>query len=104
MPTYEYRCEACSHELEEFQYIKDEPLVKCPVCGKRKLKRLISGGAAIVFKGSGFYQTDYRSESYKKQAKSDTAPVATADCSACPKDCPAKKEADKEKPKSVKPR
>ncbi len=69
MPTYEYRCDACSHQFEEFQSIKAAPLQKCPECGKNKLVRLISGGAAIVFKGSGFYQTDYRSDSYKKGAK-----------------------------------
>ena len=66
MPSYDYVCDACGHEFEEFQYIKDEPLRKCPECKKLKLRRLISGGAGIVFKGSGFYQTDYRSESYKK--------------------------------------
>ncbi len=84
MPTYEYRCSACGHQMEEFQYISDPPLHKCPKCKKNKLERLISGGAAIVFKGSGFYQTDYRSESYKKEAdaaktsdspKSDPAPA-----------------------------
>ncbi|MCL2305861.1 MAG: zinc ribbon domain-containing protein [Planctomycetaceae bacterium] len=69
MPTYEYRCNSCSHQFEEFQSIKASPLVKCPKCGKNKLARLIGGGAAIVFKGSGFYQTDYRSDSYKKGAK-----------------------------------
>ncbi|MCL2622233.1 MAG: zinc ribbon domain-containing protein [Planctomycetaceae bacterium] len=66
MPTYDYVCDACGHAFEEFQYIKEEPLRKCPECKKRKLRRLIGAGAAIVFKGSGFYQTDYRSESYKK--------------------------------------
>ena len=66
MPTYDYLCDACGHTFEEFQYIKEEPLRKCPVCSKLKLRRLIGAGAAIVFKGSGFYQTDYRSESYKK--------------------------------------
>ena len=78
MPTYEYRCEACSHHLEEFQSIKAAPLVKCPECGKKKLVRLISGGAAIVFKGSGFYQTDYRSDSYKKGAKESKTTETTA--------------------------
>ncbi|MDR3110798.1 MAG: zinc ribbon domain-containing protein [Planctomycetaceae bacterium] len=77
MPTYEYRCSNCGHQLEEFQYISDEPLTKCPACKKNRLKRLISGGGAVVFKGSGFYQTDYRSESYKKAAGSDK-PVALA--------------------------
>lgn len=68
MPTYDYRCKSCDHQFEEFQSIKADPLVKCPSCGKNQLVRLISGGAAIVFKGSGFYQTDYRSESYKRGA------------------------------------
>ncbi|MDR1479053.1 MAG: zinc ribbon domain-containing protein [Planctomycetaceae bacterium] len=72
MPSYEYRCDACEHEFEEFQGIKDAPLKKCPQCKKNKLRRLISGGAAIVFKGSGFYQTDYRSEAYKNSAKADS--------------------------------
>ena len=88
MPTYEYHCDACNHQFEEFQYIKDEPLKKCPECGKKKLRRLIGGGAAIVFKGSGFYQTDYRSETYKKSAKSDSCPAAAAGsttaCASCP--------------------
>ena len=78
MPTYEYRCEACSHQLEEFQSIKAAPLVKCPECGKKKLVRLISGGAAIVFKGSGFYQTDYRSDSYNRGAKESKTTETTA--------------------------
>ncbi|MDR1484933.1 MAG: zinc ribbon domain-containing protein [Planctomycetaceae bacterium] len=73
MPSYEYKCDACGHEFEEFQGIKDAPLRKCPQCKKNKLRRLISGGAAIVFKGSGFYQTDYRSEKYKKAASAESA-------------------------------
>jgi putative FmdB family regulatory protein len=71
MPTYDYRCDACEHEFEEFQSIKDDPLKDCPECGKPKLRRLLGTGAAIVFKGSGFYQTDYRSDSYKKRAAED---------------------------------
>jgi putative FmdB family regulatory protein len=71
MPTYDYECEACGHTFEEFQSITEDPLKKCPECGKKKLQRLISGGAAILFKGSGFYQTDYRSESYQSAAKKD---------------------------------
>ena len=69
MPTYDYECDACGHEMEVFQGINDEVLKKCPECGKKKLRRLFGTGAAIVFKGSGFYQTDYRSESYKKGEK-----------------------------------
>jgi putative FmdB family regulatory protein len=75
MPTYDYRCNGCGHEFEAFQSMSAEPLSKCPECGKPKLKRLMGGGAAIVFKGSGFYQTDYRSESYKSAAKADAAPA-----------------------------
>jgi putative FmdB family regulatory protein len=66
MPTYDYRCAACEHEWEEFQPITSNPKRKCPDCGKLKAKRLIGTGAGVIFKGSGFYQTDYRSSSYKK--------------------------------------
>ncbi|MFA5405710.1 MAG: zinc ribbon domain-containing protein [Ignavibacteria bacterium] len=62
MPTYEYKCDNCNHEFEVMQSIKDEPLKKCPNCGKSKLKKLISGGAGVIFKGSGFYQTDYKNK------------------------------------------
>lgn len=71
MPTYEYRCTACKHEFEEFQSMTAKVLKKCPKCGKNALERLIGTGAALVFKGSGFYQTDYRSDSYKKAAAGD---------------------------------
>lgn len=72
MPTYEYVCEACKHEFEEYQPITAKPLKTCPKCKKSKLRRLIGTGAALIFKGSGFYQTDYRSDSYKKAAKADS--------------------------------
>ena len=72
MPTYEYACEACNHQFEKFQSITARPLRKCPECGRLKVKRLISGGAGFLFKGSGFYITDYRSESYKQAAKKET--------------------------------
>ncbi|WP_068266272.1 FmdB family zinc ribbon protein [Rubripirellula obstinata] len=72
MPTYDYECGACEHTFEEFQGINDAVLKKCPKCKKNKLQRLFGTGAAIVFKGSGFYQTDYRSDSYKKAAKADS--------------------------------
>jgi putative FmdB family regulatory protein len=71
MPTYDYVCDACQHQFEAFQSIKEEPKRKCPECGRQKLRRLIGPGAAIVFKGSGFYKTDYRSDSYKKAAAAD---------------------------------
>ena len=71
MPTYDYKCSACGHAFEEFQSITAAPLRKCPACKKSRVKRLIGTGAGIIFKGSGFYQTDYRSESYKQAAKAD---------------------------------
>ncbi len=72
MPTYDYECDACDHKFELFQSIMADPEKKCPKCKKMKLRRLIGTGAAVVFKGTGFYQTDYRSESYKKSAASDS--------------------------------
>ena len=72
MPTYDYMCEDCEHQFEQFQSITARPTRKCPECGKMKLRRLIGAGAGIIFKGSGFYQTDYRSESYKEGKKSET--------------------------------
>jgi putative FmdB family regulatory protein len=71
MPTYDYVCDACEHSFETVQSMKDNALKKCPKCGKSKLRRLFGTGSAIVFKGSGFYQTDYRSDSYKKAAAAD---------------------------------
>ena len=71
MPTYDYECDACGHTWELFQKITDEPVKKCPDCNKKKARRLFGTGAAVVFKGSGFYQTDYRSDSYKKGAEAD---------------------------------
>jgi putative FmdB family regulatory protein len=72
MPTYEYVCDACDHSFDEFQYFSEEPLKKCPACKKNKLRRAFGTGAAVLFKGSGFYETDYRSESYKSGAKAET--------------------------------
>ena len=72
MPTYEYVCDACEHAFEEFQMMSAKPLKKCPECGKNKLRRLIGTGAGIIFKGSGFYETDYRSDGYNKDKKADT--------------------------------
>ncbi|SRR5579885_1416355 len=78
MPTYEYQCDACEHNFDEFQSISEEPLKKCPQCGKKKLRRVFGTGAAILFKGSGFYETDYRSESYKSAAKADQEAASKA--------------------------
>lgn len=73
MPTYEYECTACGHKFEEWQSITADPVTKCPECKKKKVKRLLGTGGAIIFKGSGYYQTDYRSDSYKKAEKADSA-------------------------------
>ena len=79
MPTYEYACPKCGHHFEKFQSMNDGRLRKCPKCGKSGLKRLVGGGAGLIFKGSGFYITDYRSENYKAGAKKDAPPApATA--------------------------
>ncbi|HJN12472.1 MAG: zinc ribbon domain-containing protein [Pirellulaceae bacterium] len=71
MPTYDYQCDACGHEFELFQGITEATKKKCPACKKMKLRRLFGTGAALMFKGSGFYETDYRSESYKKGAAAE---------------------------------
>ena len=63
MPTYDYVCSSCGHEMEAFQSMKDAPLKKCPKCGKMKLSRMIGGGSGLIFKGSGFYETDYKRKS-----------------------------------------
>jgi len=74
MPTYDYECDACGEKFEKFQSITAPSIRKCPSCGKLAVRRLIGTGAGVIFKGSGFYQTDYRSESYRKAAASDKAP------------------------------
>jgi putative FmdB family regulatory protein len=78
MPTYDYVCRQCGHEFEQSQSITAQPLRTCPACGKRALQRLIGAGGGIIFKGSGFYQTDYRSESYKKAAEAEAKPASSA--------------------------
>jgi putative FmdB family regulatory protein len=75
MPTYDYRCRSCGHEFEKFKKMSEEAHADCPRCGGQA-ERLISGGAGLVFKGSGFYITDYRSDSYKKAAKEEKKPAA----------------------------
>src|SRR3954463_5502871 len=72
MPTYEYKCDACGHEFERFQPITAQPIRRCPQCGKAKVRRLISTGAGLIFKGSGFYITDYRDKSYTDKAKAES--------------------------------
>ena len=78
MPTYEYECRKCGHRFEDFQSISADPLTECPVQGcEGRVQRLISGGGGLLFKGSGFYATDYRSDSYKKAAKADAKEPAS---------------------------
>ena len=82
MPTYDYECKACGHAFEELQSFSDPVLTKCPKCKKNKLERLFGGGGAIIFKGSGFYETDYRRTGAAKpegEAKTETKPEAKAD-------------------------
>ena len=104
MPTYEYICSKCGQEFEKFQPMSDKPLVKCPadLCGQKKwgrgpVKRKIGGGAGLIFKGSGFYITDYRSEGYKQAAKKDSSAPASTDSkpAAKPEAKPAAKPAAK---------
>ncbi len=77
MPTYDYKCNECNHTFELYQHITENPVKKCPACGKLKAGRIIGSGGAVIFKGSGFYQTDYRSEEYKSKAKKETEPSKT---------------------------
>ncbi len=85
MPTYEYACPKCGHEFEQFQSMRDEPLKKCPKCKKTGVKRLVGGGAGLIFKGTGFYITDYKKKSgggegggESKSSSSDTKAAAPA--------------------------
>lgn len=99
MPTYDYKCRACGHEFEELQSITAQYLKKCPKCRKLKLKRLIGTGAGIIFKGSGFYETDYKrkpepkTEDKQKETKMEEKPKET-------KSDDKPKESKKEEPKS----
>lgn len=102
MPTYDYVCGACGHALEIFQSITEAPKKKCPSCGKSKLERRIGAGAGILFKGGGFYQTDYRSESWKAGEKKESG-AATADGGAAKPESTAPKPADPPATKPEKP-
>ena len=99
MPTYDYICTGCNTEWELFQSIKAKPVRKCPECGKLKAKRQIGTGAGVIFKGSGFYQTDYRSDSYKKG--SDAAQKAEKAASSSKSDTKDKKKETKSETKST---
>jgi putative FmdB family regulatory protein len=97
MPTYDYECDACGHRFELFQSISADPERRCPACKKLKLRRLIGTGAAVVFKGSGFYQTDYRSDSYKKSAAADSGSSSSGSSST---EKPSSEKTPSEKPAS----
>jgi putative FmdB family regulatory protein len=97
MPTYDYECDACGHRFELYQSISADPDRKCPACKKLKLRRLIGTGAAVVFKGSGFYQTDYRSDSDKKSAAADSGSSASGSSST---EKPSSEKTPSEKPAS----
>ncbi len=77
MPTYEYACPKCGHQFEQFQSMRDEPLKKCPKCGKTGVKRLVGGGAGLIFKGSGFYITDYKKKSGGESKGGESKPSET---------------------------
>lgn len=79
MPTYDYKCKACGHRWELFQSMSAKHIKECPACGKKTAERLIGTGAAVLFKGGGFYQTDYRSDSYKKSAEAESKASKPAD-------------------------
>ena len=103
MPTYDYECDACQHTWELFQKITEDPVKACPECKKKKARRLFGTGAAIMFKGSGFYETDYRSDSYKKGADKDKK--ATSDSSSDKKtETKAKSETKSESKSASKPK
>jgi len=106
MPTYEYECRSCGHRYERFQPITARPTKKCPECGRRTAVRLIGTGSSIIFKGSGFYETDYRSESYKKAAKAEAEAASGGDKdsgSNKKEKTPAKKSSSESKSTSKKP-
>ncbi len=87
MPTYEYQCQACGKRFDLFQPITAAPVRKCPSCGRNKVRRLIGPGAGVLFKGSGFYQTDYRSDAYRKAAQKEMPSTSSASDSS--KDTPS---------------
>ncbi len=85
MPTYEYACQKCGYEFEQFQSMRDEPLKKCPKCKKAGLKRLVGGGAGLIFKGTGFYITDYKNKSGgKKDSGGESKPAESKPAEAKP--------------------
>lgn len=87
MPTYDYQCDACEHRFEEFQSMLDKVLTECPKCKKPSLRRLIGAGAGIIFKGSGFYSTDYKKAGSSGAAESKPSPAPAGDDKSCGNGC-----------------
>jgi putative FmdB family regulatory protein len=100
VPTYEYECQSCDHSFERFQSMTDKPLQRCPEC-RCKVKRLIGTGAGIIFKGSGFYETDYRSKSYQQGAKKESTKKESAATSSAKDSSADKSSAKSPKKKST---
>ncbi|MBF0595335.1 MAG: zinc ribbon domain-containing protein [Candidatus Omnitrophica bacterium] len=82
MPTYDYECRACAHIFEALQTMSEPKLTKCPRCGKDQLARLMGSGSGVIFKGSGFYETDYKKKEAPKSEKKDSSPAPA--CASCP--------------------
>lgn len=104
MPTYEYQCDGCSHEFEQFQSMKDDPIKICPECKKKKVRRLLGSGAGIIFKGSGFYETDYkRKDSSSSSNGSNESGSGDSKKSESKDSAKSEKKTEKKKSKSSKP-
>ena len=91
MPTYQYECSTCGHQMEALQSMTDKRLIKCPECGKKTLERLIGGGTGFIFKGSGFYETDYKKKPSLSSSESKPTPASTPCSSSCACHPPPKK-------------
>ena len=99
MPTYEYECDACGHTFERFQSITAGAVRKCPECGRLKVRCLIGAGSGVIFKGSGFYETDYRSKEYKDKAKKEKDAASKT-----PSESKPESKGESKKPESSKPK
>ena len=97
MPIYEYLCTNCKHQFEEFQTMSEEPLKICPKCGKETLKRLIGAGSGVIFKGSGFYLTDYKKKDKQKPETKKETPAKKSETTEAKEKTETKKESKQEK-------
>jgi putative FmdB family regulatory protein len=103
MPTYDYACGACGHRFERMHAMSQAPVRRCPKCGKRRVKRQVSSGGGFLFKGTGFYITDYRSKGYQEKAKADTEATKPKEDKSKPPEQPKPPEKSPEKPKEKPP-